>query len=94
MRFSVWNAPSDTSLSEVQDNKTGDTVVRALHADAQLIAQTLNTEGLTQVFGEISVSASASDRLGITTSRFQWEKDVVIYAPDWTPEHVHRGAPV
>lgn len=94
MRFSVWQAPATSGQSEVQDNKTGQTIVRALHGDATLIAQTLNHEGLTQVFGEVSVSSAAAETLGVTTNKYQWETDVVIYGTDWNPEQVHRGAPV
>lgn len=92
MRFSVWEAPA-ACQSEVQDNKTGRTIVRALHGDATLVAETLNTEGLTQVFGEVSVSSAAAKSLQLTTARFEWETDVVIYGPDWNPELVHRGSP-
>jgi len=90
MRFSVWDAPCPTSLSEVQDNRTGHVVVRALPIDAALIAGTLNAEGLTQVFGELSVTRSAATALDITSARYQWEADVVIYGPDWTPDLIHR----
>lgn len=94
MRFSVWGAPVESFPSEVQDNKTGQIIVRARHEDAVLVANTLNFEGLTQVFGEVSLSAAAANSLGATTAKYQWETDVVIYGPDWNPERIHRGTPV
>jgi hypothetical protein len=93
VRFSVWEAPAEDYQSEVQDNKTGKTIVRAMHADALLVSETLNLEGLTQVFGEVSVSSAAAKSLQLTACRFQWQTDVVIYGPDWIPERVHRGVP-
>jgi hypothetical protein len=94
VRFSVWEAPAGPGLSEVQDNKTGRTVVRASRDDAAQVAETLNREGLTQVFGEVSLTSAAASALEITTTRYQWETDVVIYGPDWHPERVHRGFPL
>lgn len=94
MRFSVWDAPDTSDQSEVQDNKTGLTIVRAHHKDATQVAETLNREGLTQVFGELSMTSAAASALQITDGRFQWEADVVIYGTDWNPETILRGSPV